>query len=367
MPFSFLQPSYLVHRCRSELRRGNPVILLTPAGKAYLFVALDTVSPGGWENLQQSWPLSWHLVLSHYRWQYIKNRHVTADTPNKPVVIRVPSLSWTAIKSLLAVEPSFSWEKTTVSTARHVEKVGLTMIHQAGLMPVAALQPLLPEQVQEFLQHHHILAFNINDLNLLKPKETPAIEFIVETKLPLAINPDNRLLFFRETGGEAEHLALIIGTPTPQKPVLLRVHSSCLTGDVLGSLRCDCGPQLHHALQLMGTHGGGILLYLQQEGRNIGLANKLRSYRLQELGADTLDANLSLGFSADERSFQLAVGILKHLNITTISLLSNNPHKKQALEKGGIHVHSVVPLQAGKNTHNQQYLRTKKQRMGHQL
>ncbi len=366
MPFSFLQPSYLVQRCRSELRRGNPVILLTPRGKGYLFVALDTVSPEGWQDLQRRWPLSWRLVLSHYRWQYIKDRHVTADTPNKPVVIRVPDLSWTAIKCLLAVEPSFSWEKTTVSTTRNVEKVGLAMIHQAGLMPVAALQPLLPEQVQEFLQHHHILAFKINDLSL-KPKDTPAIEFIVETKLPLAINPDNRLLFFREAGSETEHLALIIGTPNPQKPVLLRMHSSCLTGDVLGSLRCDCGPQLQHALQLMGTHGGGVLLYLQQEGRNIGLANKLRSYRLQDLGADTLDANLSLGFSADERSFQLAVGILRYLNITTISLISNNPYKKQALEKGGIHVRSVVPLRVGKNTHNQQYLRTKKQRMEHQL
>jgi GTP cyclohydrolase II len=162
-----------------------------------------------------------------------------------------------------------------------------------------------------------------------------------------------------------EHLAMVFGNPADNSPVLCRVHSECLTGDALYSLRCDCGSQLQEALRRIAVNGSGVLLYLRQEGRNIGLGNKIRAYALQDGGADTVQANVALGFGVDERSYDMCAPMFAHLQITAVRLMTNNPDKVKAMEMLGITVTERMPLVTGENAHNQQYLATKRSKLGH--
>jgi GTP cyclohydrolase II len=190
---------------------------------------------------------------------------------------------------------------------------------------------------------------------------------VAEARVPLADAEDARLIAFRPGDGGSEHLAILIGAPNPAAPVLVRLHSACFTGDVLASLRCDCGEQLRGAIATIATAGGGVLLYLAQEGRGIGLVNKLRAYRLQDAGFDTVDANEQLGFDADERVYVPAAEMLRQLGFFTVRLLTNNPDKVAALERSGVHVAERVPHVFPANGHNERYLRTKATRSGHLL
>ena len=183
-------------------------------------------------------------------------------------------------------------------------------------------------------------------------------------KLPTRLAENAEIVAFRSEGDAAEHVALLIGSPSGKAP-LVRLHSECLTGDVLGSLKCDCGPQLDDALAEIAQSGWGILLYLRQEGRGIGLVNKLRAYALQDQGFDTVDANLRLGFGDDERDFSVAARMLERLSQTEVRLLTNNPRKVAGLEAEGISVIERVPLRSGVNPHNEAYLDTKRRRSGH--
>jgi GTP cyclohydrolase II len=191
------------------------------------------------------------------------------------------------------------------------------------------------------------------------------IEQVAEARVPLADAEDAKLIAFRPRDGGVEHLAIVIGRPDPAVPVLVRLHSECFTGDLLASLRCDCGDQLRGAIAAISAAGGGILLYLAQEGRGIGLVNKLRAYRLQDAGFDTLDANEQLGFDADERVYLPAAQMLRRLGFGTIRLLTNNPDKLAALERYGIRVVERVPHVFASNGHNERYLHTKATRSGH--
>jgi GTP cyclohydrolase II len=193
----------------------------------------------------------------------------------------------------------------------------------------------------------------------------PSLRIASRAKLPTASAEKAEIVAFRGEDG-AEHVALLIGAPTGQPP-LVRLHSECLTGDVLGSLKCDCGPQLNGALSAIAEAGWGILLYLRQEGRGIGLVNKLRAYQLQDQGFDTVDANLRLGFGDDERSFEVAALMLRLLGQDRVRLLTNNPRKVTGLETAGVKVAEQVPLKAGANPHNQAYLDTKRLKSGHLL
>jgi GTP cyclohydrolase II len=188
---------------------------------------------------------------------------------------------------------------------------------------------------------------------------------VAEADLPLAATEQCHVVAFRPADGGAEHLALIIGRPDLRRPVLTRLHSACFTGDLLGSLRCDCGEQLQGAIARLAQEGGGVLLYLAQEGRGIGLVNKLRAYQLQDGGLDTLDANRRLGFEDDERLYLPAVQMLSALEISQVRLLTNNPHKVEALARHGITVTERVPHVFPANPHNRRYLRTKAERSGH--
>src|SRR5690606_39105339 len=175
------------------------------------------------------------------------------------------------------------------------------------------------------------------------------------------------LVLFRDRRDASEHVAVVVGRPDAASVVPVRAHSSCFTGDLFGSLRCDCGEQLQTAVQRLHAEGGGVLLYLAQEGRGIGLANKLRAYQLQDAGLDTVDADRHLGFSADERSYAIAAAMLRQLGFTRIRLLTNSPHKVRELRARGIDVEEMESLLAAPNEHNQRYLRTKRDRAGHLL
>jgi GTP cyclohydrolase II len=188
---------------------------------------------------------------------------------------------------------------------------------------------------------------------------------VAETRLPLADAEDARLVAFRPWDGGAEALAIVIGTPDTAAPVPVRIHSSCFTGDLIGSLRCDCGDQLRGAIRAIADLGAGVVVYLPQEGRGIGLVNKIRAYALQDAGFDTIDANTHLGFEPDERGYAAAGEILRRLGISRIRLLTNNPGKRAALAGLGVEVVDRLPLVIAPNPHNEAYLRTKKLRDGH--
>jgi GTP cyclohydrolase II len=194
----------------------------------------------------------------------------------------------------------------------------------------------------------------------------PSLRIASRARLPTRFAEQAEIVAFRSDEDGAEHVALLLGAPSGRPP-LVRLHSECLTGDVLGSLKCDCGPQLDSALAAIAASGWGILLYLRQEGRGIGLVNKLRAYALQDQGFDTVDANLRLGFADDERDFTVAAGMLAKLAQIEIRLLTNNPRKVEGLEAAGVRVVERVPLKAGGNRHNRAYLEAKRSRSGHAL
>jgi 3,4-dihydroxy 2-butanone 4-phosphate synthase/GTP cyclohydrolase II len=223
----------------------------------------------------------------------------------------------------------------------------------------------LPE-LKELAQKFDFKIISIKDLIEFRIKRDSLIDEIVRVDMPTRWG-HFKLVAFQEKNSPNEHLALMKGTWAADEPVLVRVHSSCFTGDILGSLRCDCGEQLHLAMQLVEEEGKGIILYMNQEGRGIGLVNKLRAYRLQEEGMDTVEANLHLGFQTDQRDYGVGAQILRHLGVSKLRLISNNPKKRVGLVGYGLEIIENVPLKVDSNPHNEKYLQTKRDKMGHEL
>ncbi|WP_439533911.1 GTP cyclohydrolase II [Polymorphobacter sp.] len=237
-------------------------------------------------------------------------------------------------------------------------RAAIALAKHAGLIPSVYAVPLSATQPVITASAAEALAL---------PAAAARLHISSRARLPLALAPDTEVVAFRAADGGPEHLALVIGDPPRDHPVLARLHSACLTGDILGSLKCDCGPQLHAALKALSANAlGGILLYLQQEGRGIGLLNKLRAYALQDQGFDTVDANTRLGFAPDERDFSLAATMLKALGVSAVELLTNNPDKVVGLQAHGLAT-SRRPHSLPANPHNAHYLATKRDRQGHQL
>ena len=191
-----------------------------------------------------------------------------------------------------------------------------------------------------------------------------SINFVAASRLPTEWG-EFQIHVFADTDSGKEHLALVFGAQSADEPTLCRVHSECLTGDALHSLRCDCGSQLQEAMRRIAANGNGLILYLRQEGRNIGLGNKIRAYALQDKGADTVQANMELGFGADERDYSMCQPILAHLGIVSLRLMTNNPKKVEAMQELGFPVVERLPLITGENSHNQHYLATKRDKLGH--
>jgi 3,4-dihydroxy 2-butanone 4-phosphate synthase/GTP cyclohydrolase II len=223
----------------------------------------------------------------------------------------------------------------------------------------------LPELL-EIAKKFNLVIISIKDLIEYRLQSDSLVDEVVRVEMPTKYGSFN-LVAFKETITGAEHLALIKGTWEKDEPVLTRVHSSCFTGDILGSFRCDCGQQLHKAMQMVEAEGKGLILYMNQEGRGIGLMNKLKAYKLQEEGMDTVEANLHLGFGMDERDYGVGAQILRKLNVTKLKLMSNNPRKRAALKGYGLEIVDIIPIEIPSNPHNHKYLQTKRDKLGHQI
>jgi 3,4-dihydroxy 2-butanone 4-phosphate synthase/GTP cyclohydrolase II len=271
------------------------------------------------------------------------------------------------------INPLYAQEKGVLKRAGHTE-AAVDLARLAGLQPVAALIEIMNEdgtmarmpQLQEVAKRFGIKIIAIRDLIAYRLRQESMVEQGVEVDMPTG-DGHFRLIAFRQKSNGLEHMALIKGTWDENEPILVRVHSSCATGDILGSARCDCAAQLHKAMQMIEKEGKGVVVYLQQEGRGIGLMNKMRAYKLQEEGMDTVDANLCLGFKADERDYGVGAEILRSIGVTKMRLMTNNPVKRVGLESYGLSVVENVPIETTPNEHNERYLKTKKDRMGHTL
>ncbi|MCK9403164.1 MAG: bifunctional 3,4-dihydroxy-2-butanone-4-phosphate synthase/GTP cyclohydrolase II [Chitinophagaceae bacterium] len=244
----------------------------------------------------------------------------------------------------------------------------------AGLEPAGVLVEVMNEdgtmarlpQLWEIAQKFELKIISIKDLIDYRLRIDSLIEELVRVDMPTKYGHFNLVAFKEKTTG-AEHLALVKGTWKKEEAVLTRVHSSCFTGDILGSLRCDCGEQLHKAMKLVEAEGKGIILYMNQEGRGIGLVNKLKAYKLQEEGMDTVEANLKLGFGMDERDYGVGAQILRYLGATKLKLISNNPRKRAGLKGYGLEIVEIVPIETRPNVHNLRYLETKRDKLGHEI
>ncbi len=244
----------------------------------------------------------------------------------------------------------------------------------AGFEPAGILVEIMNEdgsmarlpELKEIAKKFDFRIISIRDLIEYRMKTDSLIEEIVRVDMPTKYG-HFKLVAFQEKNSTNEHLALIKGEWKEGEPVLTRVHSSCFTGDILGSMRCDCGEQLHQAMKMVETKGTGIILYMNQEGRGIGLVNKLKAYKLQEEGMDTVEANLHLGFPMDARDYGVGAQILRYLGVTRLNLISNNPRKRAGLSGYGIEIVETVPIRIASNEHNHRYLATKRDKLGHEL
>jgi 3,4-dihydroxy 2-butanone 4-phosphate synthase/GTP cyclohydrolase II len=221
-------------------------------------------------------------------------------------------------------------------------------------------------QLRQIADKHDLKLISIKDLIAYRLEKETLIKEDVRVKMPTKYG-DFELIAFTQLNTNEVHMALKKGDWEKDEPVLVRVHSSCMTGDILGSLRCDCGDQLHNAMKMVQAEGKGLVLYMNQEGRGIGLLNKLRAYKLQEEGLDTVEANLKLGFSMDERDYGVGAQILRYLNISKLKLISNNPKKRAGLLGYGLEIVDTVPIEVAPNKHNEKYLKTKRDKMGHKI
>jgi len=257
--------------------------------------------------------------------------------------------------------------------AGHTEAT-IDLARLAGFEPAGVLVEIMNEdgtmarlpQLLEISRKFDLPVISIKDLIEYRLKTDSLIEEVVTVDMPTKYG-HFKLTAFREKNSNNEHLALVKGSWQAGEPVLVRVHSSCFTGDILGSFRCDCGEQLHEAMRIVEQAGQGVILYMNQEGRGIGLLNKLRAYKLQEEGMDTVEANLHLGFPMDKRDYGVGAQILRYLGITKLRLISNNPRKRAGLLGYGLEIVDTVPIEIHPNPHNERYLQTKRDKLGHEI
>lgn len=299
-------------------------------------------------------------VSAHDRAETIK---ALADPNSKPTDFGRPG----------HINPLYAQDKGVLRRAGHTE-AAVDLARLSGLQPAAALIEILNEdgtmarmpQLQEVAHKFGIKIIAIRDLIAYRLKQESMVEQGPEVDMPTEYG-HFRDITFRQKSNGLEHVALIKGSWTPDEPILVRVHSSCATGDIFGSQRCDCGAQLHESMRMIEKEGKGVVLYMNQEGRGIGLFNKMKAYKLQEEGLDTVDANTHLGFLPDEREYGVGAQILHDLGVRKMRLLTNNPVKRVGLEAYGLEIVENVPIEVGVNPYNEKYMRTKKERMGHNL
>ena len=271
------------------------------------------------------------------------------------------------------INPLYAQDKGVLRRAGHTEP-SIDLCRLADLYPAAALMEIMSDdgtmarlpELRKMADEHHIKLVSIADLIAYRLKQESIVERGEEVDMPTKYGHFRLIPFCQKSNG-LEHIAVIKGDVTTEEPVMVRVHSSCATGDIFGSMRCDCGDQLHEALRMIEKEGRGAVIYLNQEGRGIGLMEKMKAYKLQENGMDTVDANICLGHQADERDYGVGAQILRQLGITKMRLISNNPVKRVGLEAYGLSVVENIPIEINPNPYNEFYMKTKKERMGHIL
>ena len=348
-------------RARADLRMGVPVGLRAE-GAHVLVAAAETLSEARLCAMRALGPLD--LALTDRRAATLKARAYDGDVA-RVIVPEEARLSW--VQDLAdPADDLANPMKGPLQTRRDgsvmLHRLGLQLCKGARLLPAALVVPVDPgtAAVRGLLEIDGAEAAPLLEA-------LPELEHVVSARVPLRAAENARLHIYRPADGPEEHYAIEIGRPDRAQPVLARLHSACFTGDLLGSLKCDCGPQLNAALMQMGQEGAGVLLYLQQEGRGIGLANKMRAYALQDQGFDTVEANHRLGFEDDERDFRLGAQILEKMGFSAVRLMTNNPAKMRMMESCGIGVAERVPLKVGETAHNTHYLAVKAAKSGHLL
>ena len=340
------------------MREGGIVQIVDLAGSAIDCIAMDGAGTAATLAFARSGGESLRLVLTAPR-----ARALGLDAGGAVcVALAVPKAGGIELLEMLAGLPNtirgpVGLPALAVEPATLAETAAINIAKRAALLPAVVVAPAGRREPDA------VVACETADF-LATSSESPLVPN-VQAKLPISLTEAATIVAFRAPGVACEHVALVVGDPASVEAPLVRLHSECLTGDVFGSLRCDCGPQLQTALAKMAHDGAGVLLYLRQEGRGIGLINKLRAYRLQEAGMDTLDANTHLGFEQDERDFRIAVRMLHALGLYRIKLLTNNPDKVHTLSQHGVQVVERVSLSIAANRHNLRYLETKVQRAGH--
>ncbi len=354
-----------VHRAASELRRGTPVLLTGDA--PLLLLAAETAGPRALAELASLAAVPPVLLLAPMRAAAVLHRPVEQNAVAVALQLDgglfapgpLRSLADPTVEAMLPAQPE-------PAPVPELAQPALTLAKLGRLLPAVLAAPIAGGTA-EAAERLGLFGVSAADVAGYPAAAAAELRPIASARVPLQDAPDSRVVAFRAEGTAIEHLAILVGHPEAAQAPLVRIHSECFTGDLLGSLRCDCGPQLRGAIARMAEEGTGVLLYLAQEGRNIGLVNKLRAYTLQDRGLDTLDANRALGWGADERNFLIAATMLTALGIKRVRLLTNNPDKLAALTACGVQVvgreaHAFAP-----NGENDHYLATKAERFGHML
>lgn len=361
MNFALTKPERIA-RLSGDIRIGVPVIISDGAEKAVVVAAEGITS----ERLAElhSFHANSELVITDWR---AKTLNMSVYFQN---VARIAIPVSEGVRWIYSVaDPSLDMEfpmKGPFNSLRegspNIHRAGVVLAKRANLLPSVVVVPLSDAEADKLKYLNSIDAAELLDI-----QNTSLLTEISAARVPLEVSERSRVRVFRPKDGGEEHYAIEIGNPPRDEPVLSRLHSACFTGDIMGSLKCDCGPQLRAAMAQIGEVGAGVLLYMNQEGRGIGLANKMRAYSLQDQGFDTVEANHRLGFEDDERDFRLGAEILTTMGFDAVRLMTNNPKKVAMMEESGVRVAERVPLKVGENTHNLAYLATKAKKSGHLL
>lgn len=366
-------PLIAVDRACAELRRGGAVIVTAPDAAPLLVEAAEAADPNTLARLERLGGGVPRLFITGRRASVLGLQAGAAPV----VALTLPDPLDEALVAILS-DPGRRHD----AAASHVPADGLSPVAErtpaaaavqlcklARLLPAALGLELSVPDARAWAAERNLLTVEASAILGYHETAARTLRLVGEARVPLIGAENTRILAFRPGDGGIEHLAILIGTPDPEQPVLTRLHSECFTGDLLGSLRCDCGDQLRGAIEAIAAdtagHHSGVLLYLSQEGRGIGLVNKLRAYQLQDDGYDTLDANGQLGFDDDERLYQPAAEMLRQLGFSRVRLMTNNPMKVEALARHGVSVEERVPHVFPSNVHNLSYLRTKAIKGGH--
>lgn len=361
-----LSPPERLARARSDLRMGAVVALRDASlGDAALVLAAETATADRLADLRALGAVD--LALTDWRAETLKARAYDGDLA-RVVLPADAGLDW--VRATADPSADLAWPmKGPYATRRGgsaaLHRAAIALCKQAHLLPAALLVPLDVAAVERLAQDDGLTLVDLGDVPA--GAAPPSLVEIASARVPLEVSEAGRVRVFRPRDGGEEHYAVEIGSPDRAAPVLCRLHSACFTGDLLGSLKCDCGPQLHAALEQIAAAGAGVLLYLNQEGRGIGLANKMRAYALQDQGFDTVEANHRLGFEDDERDFRIGGAILRALGISKVRLMTNNPRKVAMMAGCGVEVVERVPLRVGRTRFNTRYLDTKAAKSGHLL